>query len=93
MPPALQPKEKNQPFKRPISCLKDAFPMVIISKPKGFAANKEIPRGKLFGFRKFDKVQYKGEEYFVKGRMSTGYAILMDTEGNKVDLKPIPKVF
>jgi hypothetical protein len=50
-----------------------------------------IPTGKLFGFRKFDKVQYKGNEYFIKGRMSTGYAILMDTEGNKVDLKPIPK--
>ena len=50
-----------------------------------------IPTGKLYGFRKFDKVQYKGNEYFIKGRMATGYAILMDMEGNKVDLKPIPK--
>jgi hypothetical protein len=50
-----------------------------------------IPTGKLFGFRKFDKVQYKGNEYFIKGRMSNGYAILMDIEGNKVDFKPIPK--
>ena len=25
------------------------------------------------------------------GRMATGYAILMDSAGNKVDLKPIPK--
>jgi hypothetical protein len=32
-----------------------------------------------------------GKEYFIKGRMSTGYAILMDIEGSKVNLKPIPK--
>ena len=43
------------------------------------------------GFRKFDKVRYLGAEYFIKGRMSTGYAILMDVDGKKVDLKPIPK--
>ena len=33
----------------------------------------------------------QGQEYFIKGRMSTGYAILMDISGKKVDLKPIPK--
>ena len=32
-----------------------------------------------------------GQEYFIKGRMSTGYAILMGIDGKKVDLKPIPK--
>ena len=37
------------------------------------------------------KVQYKGSTYFIKGRMATGYAILMDIEGNKVELKPIPQ--
>lgn len=58
---------------------------------KGVRSEQVIPTGKLFGFRKFDKVQYKGEEYFIKGRMSSGYAILMDMEGNKVDVKPIPK--
>ena len=58
---------------------------------KGVRSEQPIPTGKLFGFRKFDKVQYKGKEYFIKGRMSSGYAILMDIEGNKVDLKPIPK--
>jgi len=58
---------------------------------KGVRSEQVIPTGKLFGFRKFDKVQYKGNTYFIKGRMSTGYAILMNTEGNKVDLKPIPK--
>jgi hypothetical protein len=43
------------------------------------------------GFRKFDKTYYQGNEYFIKGRMSTGYAILMDIHGTEVDLKPIPK--
>jgi hypothetical protein len=36
-------------------------------------------------------VKYSGNEYFIKGRMSTGYAILMNISGNKIDLKPIPK--
>ena len=58
---------------------------------KGVRSEQVIPTGKLSGFRKFDKVQYKGNEYLIKGRMSTGYAILMDTEGDKVDVKPIPK--
>ncbi len=58
---------------------------------KGVRSEQVIPTGKLFGFRKFDKVQYIGNDYFIKGRMSSGYAILMDIEGNKVDLKPIPK--
>ncbi|MFB9757875.1 RNA-guided endonuclease IscB [Ectobacillus funiculus] len=58
---------------------------------KGVRSEQVIPTGKLFGFRKFDKVQYKGNEYFIKGRMSSGYAILMDIEGNQVDFKPIPK--
>ncbi|MCR5638535.1 MAG: HNH endonuclease, partial [Lachnospiraceae bacterium] len=43
------------------------------------------------GFRKFDKVKYFGKEYFIKGRMSTGYAVLMDIEGNKIDFSSMPK--
>jgi len=58
---------------------------------KGVRSEQKIPTGKIQGFRKFDKVRYLGKEYFIKGRMSTGYAILMDIEGNKIDLKPIPK--
>ena len=59
---------------------------------KGVRSEQPINVGKIGGFRKFDKVKYKGKEYFIKGRMSTGYAILMDIDGNKVDLKPIPKL-
>ncbi|MCL1793278.1 MAG: RNA-guided endonuclease IscB [Oscillospiraceae bacterium] len=59
---------------------------------KGVRSERRIQTGKMQGFRKFDKVRYKGTEYFIKGRMSTGYAILMDIEGNKQELKPIPKL-
>ena len=58
---------------------------------KGIRSEKRIGTGKMGGFRKFDKVRYCGQDYFIKGRMSTGYAILMDLDGNKVALKPIPK--
>lgn len=58
---------------------------------KGVRSEQKIPTGKIQGFRKFDKVRYLRKEYFIKGRMSTGYAILMDIQANKVDLKPIPK--
>lgn len=58
---------------------------------KGVRSEQRIPTGKIQGFRKFDKVMYSENKYFIKGRMSTGYAVLMDIEGNKVDLKPIPK--
>ena len=58
---------------------------------KGIRGEQRIETGKICGFRKFDKVLYRGGEYFIKGRMSTGYAILMDIQGTKAELKPIPK--
>lgn len=58
---------------------------------KGERGEQRIPTGKIGGFRKFDKVRYLGQDYFIKGRMATGYAILMDIRGNTVALKPIPK--
>lgn len=58
---------------------------------KGVRSEQPITTGKIGGFRKFDKVRYRGQEYFIKGRMSTGYAILMGMDGKKVDLKPLPK--
>ena len=58
---------------------------------KGIRSEQKIPVGKIHGFRKFDKVKYDGKIYFIKGRMATGYAILMDITGRKIDLKPIPK--
>ena len=58
---------------------------------KGIRSEQPITTGKICGFRKFDKVKYFGKEYFIKGRMSTGYAILMDIEGNKIDFSTMPK--
>ena len=60
---------------------------------KGVRGQQIIPTGKICGFRKFDKVKYFGKEYFIKGRMSTGFAILMDVFGNKVDFSSQPKGF
>ena len=58
---------------------------------KGVRSEQKIPTYKINGFRKFDKVGYNGDEYFIKGRMASGYAILMDIHGVKAELKPIPK--
>jgi hypothetical protein len=51
----------------------------------GSHSQTEIPKGKVRGFKKFDKVRYKDNEYFVKGRMTKGKgnAILMDVHGVK----------
>lgn len=59
---------------------------------KGIRSEKKIPTGKIYGFRKFDKVRYLGKEYFIKGRRSTGYFVLMGIDNKGIDFKPIPKV-
>lgn len=60
-------------------------------KTKGVRSEQSISTDKIHGFRKFDKVRYFGEDYFIKGRMSTGYAILMSITGKKVDFSAMPK--
>lgn len=60
---------------------------------KGIRSEQKIPTYKIGGFRKFDKVKYFGKEYFVKGRMSSGYAILMNIKGNKINFSHMPKGF
>ena len=62
-------------------------------KTKGIRSEQKIPVGKVMGFKKFDKVKYLGKEYFIKGRMTTGYAILMDINGNKIDFSYMSKGF
>lgn len=58
---------------------------------KGVMSEQKIPTNKIMGFRKFDKVKYLGQEYFIKGRMSSGFAILMDINGKKIDFSDAPK--
>ena len=60
---------------------------------EGVRGEKVITVGKIQGFRKFDKVKYFRKEYFIKGRMSRGYAILMDIFNNKIDFSFMPKKF
>ena len=60
-------------------------------KTKGVRSEQPITTGKILGFRKFDKVKYLGKEYFIKGRMSSGYAILMDIKGKRIDFSNMPK--
>lgn len=58
---------------------------------KGVRSEQKLNTKKICGFKKFDKVKYFGKEYFIKGRMSTGYTILMDIDGNKIDFSGMPK--
>lgn len=71
--------------------LKRAIPKGDYQQTKGVRSEQKITTSKICGFKKFDKVRYLDDEYFIKGRMSTGYAILMDIDGNKADFsyKPI----
>lgn len=48
---------------------------------KGVRSQQSINTGKINSFRKFDKVLYQNNIYFIKGRMSTGYAVLMNIKG------------
>jgi RRXRR protein/HNH endonuclease len=82
---------KTPQFRTTQVILKKCIPAGDYQQTKGLRSEQRINTGKIRGFRKFDKVHYQGQDYFIKGRMSTGYAILMDMDGKKVDLKPIPK--
>ena len=50
-----------------------------------------LPRTKIQGFKKYDTVKYFGKRYFIKGRMSSGFAILADINLNKVDFSFLGK--
>lgn len=60
---------------------------------KGVCSEQKLNIKKICGFRKFDKVRYFGKEYFIKGRMSTGRAVLMDINGIKIDFSNMPRGF
>lgn len=78
-------------FKAEVVYRKKCVPKGDYQKTKGVRSEQSITTGKICGFRKYDKVRYYGREYFIKGRMSTGYAILMDIDGNKIDFSYMPK--
>lgn len=58
---------------------------------KGVRGEKSIPKRKIAGFYMYDKVEYLGNEYFIKGRMSTGFTSLSDIDGNRADFSCMPR--
>jgi hypothetical protein len=60
--------------------------------PNKSCERKKLPRTKIYGLKRLDRVIYSHCEAFVKGRMSTGYGILQDIDGNKLDFGHIPKL-
>ena len=71
--------------------VKRTVPKGDYQKTKGVRSEQHITTGKICGFRKFDLVSYFGKQYLIQGRMSTGYAILMDIYGNKSDFSKMPR--
>lgn len=54
---------------------------------KGVRGEKQIPTGKVLGFRRFDKVKYLKEICFIKGRRNNGAFALMDIDNNTLDFR------
>lgn len=58
---------------------------------KGKRGEIKLPTGKIKGFRRFDKVKYLGNVYFVKSRQSKGYCGLMDVSGESISFSYMPR--
>ena len=58
---------------------------------RGIRGEQKLPTGKICGFRKFDKVEYFGKEYFIKSRKKTGFTMLMDIFGNEANFSNLPR--
>ena len=54
---------------------------------KGIRGEKNIPTGKVHGFKRYDKVRYMGEVCFIKGRRTKGRFVLMDIDGYSIDFR------
>lgn len=54
---------------------------------KGIRGEQKLPTGKIFGFKKFDKVEYLGKTCFIKGRRSSGSFVLMDIDNSSIDFR------
>ena len=54
---------------------------------KGIRDEKKFPTGKVHGFKRYDKVKYLGEIYFVKGRRVKGGFVLMDINNKSIDFR------
>ena len=82
----IVPAFKSQTVYRKYSMSKGDY-----QQTKGIRSEQRMTTGKIYGFRKFDKVRYFGKEYFIKGRMASGYSVLMTADGQKADFSHMPK--
>ncbi|MFX1252665.1 MAG: hypothetical protein ACFFCZ_13750 [Promethearchaeota archaeon] len=85
-------KGKVVVFKQSYVLFKRCVPAGDYQQRKGKRSERSVPRAKIHGFKKYDKVRYQGRDYFIKGRMSTGYAVLMNIHGETQDLGHTPKL-
>lgn len=70
-------------FKTTIILFKKSVARGDYRRTSGIRSEISIPKAKINGFKKFDKVKYKNKIYFIKGRYTTGYVILMSIAGEK----------
>lgn len=54
---------------------------------KGIRGEIKLPIGKIFGFKRFDKVKYLKEICFIKSRRNSGSFTLMDVDNNTIDFR------
>lgn len=54
---------------------------------KGVRGERKIPTGKIFGFKRFDLVEYLKELCFIKARRNSGCFTLMDINNNTIDFR------
>ncbi len=88
---AIASNGKDVTFKQNNVLYKKCISKGDYQQTSGIRSERKVPTNKIQGFRKFDKVLYNNEKYFIKGRISTGYAILMNIFAKKLEFKPIPK--
>lgn len=73
-------------YKRRLS--KGEYQLIKKSHSKGF-----ICKGKILGFKQFDKVEYFGVECFISRRTNSGIATLVDIFKNVLNFSYLPKGF
>ena len=54
---------------------------------KGIRSEIKLPTGKIYGFKKHDKVRYLGKVCFIKSRRVSGNFTLMDIDDNNLDFR------
>ncbi len=77
----------NRPTIQTMLYKKRCVPDGRMSQSMGIRSEKKLPKGKVNGFIRFDKILYLGKEYFIKGVMSNGYCTLMTIENKTISFK------